>query len=100
MILYGMRVPVAVWQVDCEVANGYIRILYFTLVLTVMLIIISFPSPTHSVISGLKPSHSANPSHCSLSFSSSGLTTWIPQTLTVTFQHIRYLLFSFSVLHF
>jgi len=45
---------------------------------TVIFIIISFPSPTHSFIPGLKPSFSANPSHRSLSFSSSGLTTWIP----------------------
>jgi len=29
-------------------------------------------------IPDLKPSFSANPSHCSLSFSSSGLTTWFP----------------------
>jgi len=35
-----------------------------------------------------KPSFSANPSHYSLSSSSSALTTWIPQTFTVTSQHI------------
>ena len=46
-----------------------------------IIIIISMPSPTHSFIPGLKPSFSANPSHRSLSFSSSGLTTWIPQTV-------------------
>jgi len=46
-----------------------------------IIIIISMPSPTHSFIPGLKPSFTANPSHCSLSFSSSGLTTWIPQTV-------------------
>jgi len=40
-------------------------------VLTVLLIISSIPLPPHSVIPGLKPSFSANPSHCSLSFSSS-----------------------------
>ena len=34
---------------------------------------IGIPSPTHSFIPGLKPSFSANPSHCSLSFSSSAL---------------------------
>ena len=45
------------------------------MLLTVVLIITSFPSNTHSFILGLKPSFSANPSHCSLSFSSSGLTT-------------------------
>ena len=62
--------------------------------LTVILIIISFPSPTLSFIPDLKPSFSANPSHCSLSFSSPGLT------FTVTSEHIRFFLFSFSVLHF
>ena len=59
------------------------------MLLTVILII-SFLSPTHSFIPGLKPSFSANPSHRSLSFSSSGLTTWIPQTFTVTSEHIRF----------
>jgi len=47
-------------------------------------------SPTISFILDLKPSFSANPSHRSLSFSSSGLTTWIPQTFTVTSEHIRF----------
>ena len=51
------------------------------LLLAVILIIINFASPTHSFIPCLKPSFSANPSHHSLSFSSSGLTTWIPQTV-------------------
>jgi len=37
-----------------------------------------WPSPSHSFIPGLKPSFSANHFHCSLSISSSGLTTWIP----------------------
>jgi len=50
------------------------------MLLTVILIIISFPSPTHSFIPP-KTSFSANPSHRCLSFSSSGLTTWIPQTV-------------------
>ena len=71
------------------------------MLLTVILIIISFPSPTLSFIPGLKPPFSANPSHRSLSFSSSGLTTWIPQTLTVTSEHIRFyflvFLFSFTL---
>ena len=54
-------------------------------------------SPTRSFIPGLKPSFSANPSHRSLSFSSWGLTTWIPQTFSVTSEHIRFyfLLFLF-----
>ena len=51
------------------------------MLLTVVLIITSFPSNTHSFILGLKPSFSANPSHCSLSFSSSGLTTRFPRLL-------------------
>ena len=46
-----------------------------TMSLTATLIIISFSSPTLSFTPDLKPSFSANPFHCSLSFSSSGLTT-------------------------
>ena len=61
-----------------------------TKLLSVILNIISFPSPTLSFIPGLKPFFSANPSHRSLSFSSLGLTTWIPQTFTVTSEHIRF----------
>ena len=58
-------------------------------------------SPTISFIPDLKPSFSANPSHRSLSFSSSGLTTWIPQTFTVTTEHIRFsFLVVLAVLHF
>jgi len=65
---------------------------------TFVLIIISIPSPTHSFIPGLKPSSSGNFFHRSLSFSSSGLITWIPGILfTDTSEHIRFLLFSFSV---
>jgi len=60
------------------------------MLLTVILIIISFPSPTLSFIPGLKPPFSANPSHRSFAFSSSGLTAWIPQTFTVTSEHIRF----------
>jgi len=65
-----------------------------------IIIIINFPSPTHSFIPGLKPSLSANPSRHSFSFSSSGLTTW-KLTFTATSEHIRFFTFySFSVLHF
>jgi len=70
------------------------------MLLRVILIIISIPSPTHSFIPGLKPSFSANPSHRSLSVSSSGLTTWIPKTFTVTsHKHIRFyfLVFCFTL---
>jgi len=56
------------------VRYGPLSIDVFT-TLTVILIVISFPLPTLFFIPGLKPSFSANPSHCSLSFSSSGLTT-------------------------
>jgi len=59
-------------------------------VILIIIIIISFPSPPHSFIPRIKPSFSANHSHRSLSFSSSGLTTWIPQTLTVTSEHIHF----------
>ena len=38
------------------------------MLLTLILIIISIPSPPHSFIPGLKPSFSANPPHCSLLF--------------------------------
>jgi len=38
-------------------------------------------SITHSFIPGLEPSFCPNPSHRSLSFSSSGFTTWILQTV-------------------
>ena len=47
----------------------------YTSAVTVTLIIVSFPSPTLSFIPDSKPSFSANPSHCSLYFSSSGQTT-------------------------
>jgi len=56
------------------VRYGPLSIDVFT-TLTVILIVFSFPLPTLFFIPDLKPSFSANPSHCSLSFSSSGLTT-------------------------
>jgi len=65
--------------------------------LSVIRIIISFPSPTLSFIPDLKPSFSANPSHCSLSFSSSGLTTWFQRLLLLL---LAYPFFTFSVLQF
>jgi len=40
-----------------------------------------YPAPTLSFIPDLKPSFSANPPHCSLSFSSSWLTTWFSRLL-------------------
>ena len=71
------------------------------MLLTVILIMVSFPSASHVFTRGLKPSFSANPSHRSLSFSFSGLATWIPQTFTdLTSEHDLFLLFTFTVLHF
>jgi len=68
--------------------------------LTVILIIISITSPTLSFIPDSKPSFFANPSHCSLSFFSSGLITWFPRPLLLLLAY-PFLLFSFSVfLHF
>jgi len=66
------------WQL-CRAFNC--RILYGHYLPTVILIIIGIPSPTHFFIPGLKPFFSANPYHRSLSFSSSGFTTWISQTV-------------------
>jgi len=67
--------------------------------LTVIHIIISFPSPTLSFIPDVKPSFSANPSHCSLSFFSR--TDYMtPQTFTVTSEHIRFRFLVFLFLHF
>jgi len=63
---------------------------------TATLIIISFSSPTLSFIPVLKPSFSANPSYCCLSFFFFRTGYMIPQTFTVRL----FLLFSFSVLQF
>jgi len=63
---------------SCPLCRAFnCRILYghSFMPLTVIFIIISFPSSTHSFIPDLKPSFSANPSHCRLSFCYSGLTT-------------------------
>jgi len=57
----------------------------------------------HSLFhSWLKTSFSANPSHRSLSFSSSGFTTWIPQTVYCYFwaYSVVYFLVFFLFLHF
>ena len=67
----------------------------YTVIMLITVILIIFPSPTHSFIPGLKPSFSANASHCSLSFSSSGLTTWTPQTVYCYFCAYLFLLFLF-----
>ena len=62
------------------------------------LLLFGIPSPTHSFIPGLKPSFSANPSHCSPSFlllkySLQGF----PGLFTVISEHICFSTFSFSV---
>jgi len=70
------------------------------LLTVILIIIISFPSINHSFIPGLRPSFSANPSHRSLSFSSSsGLTTWILQIFTVTSEHSRFYFFVFFLFY-
>ena len=86
------------WWLLCR-AFKY-RTLYGRYLPTVILIIISFLSPTHSFIPGLKSSFSANPFHRSLwaYFSSSGLTTWIPRGL-FTDTSVFYF-FCFSHFHF
>ena len=58
-------------------------------------VILSFPSPTLSFIPDLKPSFSANPSHCSLSFFFFRTDYTIPQTFTVTSEDIRFYFFVF-----
>jgi len=62
-----------------------------------ILIFISFPSPTRSFIPGLKPSFSANPSHCSLLFLLQDRLHGFSRLFTITSTNIRFLLFSFSV---
>ena len=64
------------------------------------LLLLVFHHPL-TLIPGLKLSFSANPSHRSFSFSSSGFTTWIPQTVYCTSEHIRlyflvFLFYTFS----
>jgi len=67
------------------------------MLLTFILINISIPSaPTLSFLV-LKHSFSANPSRCSLPFL---LQNWLRGLFTDTYEHIRFLLFSFSVFHF
>ena len=59
---------------ECSYLLRHIRplltLMWSFMPLTVTLFIISFSSPTLFFILGLKLSFSANPSHCSLSFSS------------------------------
>jgi len=64
------------------------------------LLLFGIPSPTHSFIPGLKPSFSVNPSHHSPSFFLQDSLHRFPRLFTVISEHICFLLFSFSVLHF
>ena len=72
------------------------------MLLTFILIIISIPSPPHSFIPDLKPSFSAYPPHHSLPFFfRTDYIHGFPRLFTVTSEHIRFLLYSFSLfLHF
>jgi len=87
------------WMVDEESGESMKPAESYTAVMlpTVTLIIISIPSPPHSFIPVLKPSFSANLSHCSLSFFLQDWLHGFPRLFTVTSEHIRFLLFSFSV---
>jgi len=69
------------------------------MLLTVTLIIFSFPSQLSLSVQTYNLPFSSNPSHCSLSFSSLGLATWFPKLLLLLLA-CPFLLFSFSVLHF
>ena len=66
------------------------------------LLLFGIPSPTHSFITGLKPSFSANPSHCSPSFLLLKYSLHgFPGLFTVISEHICFLLLVFSLfLHF
>ena len=60
------------------------------------LLLFGIPSPTHSFIEGLKPSFSANPSHCSLSFLlPKYLLHEFPGLFAVISEHICFSTFSF-----
>jgi len=66
------------------------------------LLLFGTPSPTHSFFPGLKPSFSANPSHCSPSFLLlKYLLRGFPGLFTVISEHICFLLLVFFLfLHF
>jgi len=68
------------------------------MLLTVILIIISFSSPTHSFTSDVKPSFFANPSLQPFFFFKTDYM--ISQTFTVISEHIRFYFLVFSVLYF
>ena len=101
--LHMLPVAVAQFSSDDDNAASYVPPVMFEVMFSHSLTIrwgITIPSPTLSFIADLKPSFSADPSHRSLSFSSSGLITGIPQSFTVTFEHIRLYFLVFLFLHF
>jgi len=65
------------------------------MLLTFILIIISIPSPPHSLIPGLNLSFSANPTHRSLPFLLHNLLHGCPRLFSDTSEHNCFLLFSF-----
>ena len=64
-----------------------------TVILIVTLITIGIPSPTHSVTLGLNPSFSEILPTPAFTFSHSGFTIWISQTVYFTSEHIRLVTF-------
>ena len=64
------------------------------------LLLFGIPSPTDSFIPGLKPSFSANPSHCSPSYLLKYSLHGFPGLFTVISEHICFLLLVFLFLHF
>ena len=72
------------------------------MLLTFILIIVRVPLPPHSFIPGLKPSCSANPSHCSLLFFFRTDSLDFPDCLQILLSigYQFFLLFSFSVFFF
>ena len=75
----------------------HLTVEFYTVVmlLSVILIIISIPSPPYSVIPGLKPSFSANIFHHSLPFLLQDLPHGFPGLFTDISEHIRFFAFQF-----
>ena len=70
------------------------------MLLTVILIIISFPSPTHSFIPGLKTFLFCKFFSLQPFFFFFRTDYMIPQTFTVTSEHIRFYFFCFALFSF
>jgi len=71
-----------------QLCTAFNCILYGHYLPTVILIIIAIPSPTHFFTTGLKPSFSANPSHCSFPFLLQDSLHGFPRLFTVTSEDI------------